>query len=25
VLQALEKAVVWPKITNGLLRHHIES
>jgi len=25
VLQALEKAVVWPKITNGLLRHHIEA
>ena len=25
VLQALEKAVVWPKITNGFLRHHIEA
>jgi cystathionine gamma-lyase len=25
VLQALEKAVVWPKITNGLLRHHVEA
>jgi cystathionine gamma-lyase len=24
VLQALEKAVVWPKLTNGFLRHHIE-